>query len=101
MTMRYSIEPIDLIDAKGYGFLSFAKDTGKNLNSKYRQTILDSRKQSATYILKTASKRAIKKTEEATGDLIANKIVEKSTGLGSQSTACKTCTNSGSADYYN
>ena len=65
--------------AKDYGFLSFAKDTGKNLSSKYRQAIPDSTKKSATDVLKTASKRAIQKTEEATGDLTDNKIADKIT----------------------
>ena len=32
---RYSIEPRDRIFVKGYGFLSFPKDIGKNLSNKY------------------------------------------------------------------
>ena len=32
--MRYSIEPRDRIYVKGYGFLSFAKNMGKNLSNK-------------------------------------------------------------------
>ena len=35
--MRYSIEPRDRIYVKGYGFLSFAKNMGKNLSNKYSQ----------------------------------------------------------------
>ena len=35
--MRYSIEPKDRIYEKGYGFLSFAKNIGKNLSNKYGQ----------------------------------------------------------------
>ena len=31
--IRYSIEPIDRICVKGYGFLSFAKNMGKNLSN--------------------------------------------------------------------
>ena len=42
--MRYSIEPRDRIYVKGYGFLSFAKNMGKNLGSKYGQKVLDSTK---------------------------------------------------------
>ena len=38
--MRYSIEPRDIIYVKGYGFLSFAKNIGKNLSNKYGQKIL-------------------------------------------------------------
>ena len=49
----YSVQPRDWIFVKGYGFLSFT--------------------------LKTASKRAIQKTPEATGDLNRNKIVDSIT----------------------
>ena len=44
--MRYSIEPRDRIYVKGYGFLSFAKNMGKNLSNKYGQKLLDIAKQS-------------------------------------------------------
>ena len=63
-------------NVKGYGFLSFAKKMGKNLNNKYSQKRLESAKKSATDTIKTASKRVIQKTAEATGDLIGNKIVD-------------------------
>ena len=72
--MRYSIKPRDRIYVKGYGLLSFAKNMGKNLNSKYDQKLLDSAKKSTSDTIKTASKRAIQKIAEATGDKIANKI---------------------------
>ena len=70
---------------KGYGFFSFAKTIGrnidniisKNLRSKYSQKPLDCAKQSTTDALKTASKKAVQKTAEATGDLIGNKIDDK------------------------
>ena len=75
--MRYSIEPRDRIYVKGYGFLSFAKNMGKNLSNRYGQKLLDSTKNSTTGAIKTASKRAIQKTAEATGDLIGNKIADK------------------------
>ena len=42
--MRYSIEPRDRIYVKGYGFLSFAKNTGKSLSNKYGQKRIDSAK---------------------------------------------------------
>ena len=58
--MRYSIEPKDRIYVKGYGFLSFAKNMGKNLSNKYGQKFLDSAKKSTTDAIKAASKRAIK-----------------------------------------
>ena len=42
--MRYSIESRDKRCVKGYGFLSFAKNIGKNISSKYSQKLLDSAK---------------------------------------------------------
>ena len=75
--MRYSIELKDRIYVKGYGFLSFAKNIGKNLNNKYNKNLFDTAKKSTTDAIKTASKRAIQKTAEATGDLIGNKIADK------------------------
>ena len=77
--MRYSIEPRDRIYVKGYGFLSFAKNMGKNLSNKYGQKLLDSAKKSTTDAIKTASKRAIQKAAEATGDLIGSKTADKIT----------------------
>ena len=77
--MGYSIEP--RIYVKGYGFLSFAKNMGKSLSNKYDQKLLDSAKKSTTDAIKTASKRAIQKTAEATGDLIGNKIADKTTSV--------------------
>ena len=89
---RYSVQPRDRIFVKGCRFLSFArnmvKNIGKNISksisSKYsqgmlamRQKLLDHDKQSATDTFKTASKRLIQKTAEATGDFIDNKISNK------------------------
>ena len=45
------------------------------------RNFLDRTKQSATGSLKTATKRAIQKTAEATGDLIGNKIADKITRI--------------------
>ena len=64
--MRYSIEPRDRIYVKGYGFLYFAKNMGKCLSNKYVQKLLDSAKKCT---IKTASKRAIEKTAQATSCL--------------------------------
>ena len=72
---------------KGYGFLSFAKNMGKNLSIKYGQKIFDSAKKSTTDALKTTSKRAIQKTAEATGDLIGNKIADKITSVSKKKSA--------------
>ena len=74
---------------EGYGILSFAKSMGKNigktisknLSGKYSsgmlaicKKLLDYAEKSATYALKTFSKRVIQKRAEATGDLIGSKI---------------------------
>ena len=82
--MRYSIEPRDKIYVKGYGFLSFAENMGKSLSNKYGQKLLDSPKKFTTDAIKTASKRALQKTE-ATGDLIGNKIADKKTSVSKKS----------------
>ena len=84
---RYSIRAKNQIFVKGYVLLSFAKNinknigkTGKNLSGKYSQKRPNHAKQSVTDdALKTASKRAIQKTAEVTGDFISNKIADKIT----------------------
>ena len=75
------------IYVKGYGFLSFAKNMGKSLSSKYGQKLLDSAKKSTTNAIKTASKKAIQKTAGATGDLIGNKIADKITSVSKKKPA--------------
>ena len=77
---------------KGYGFLSFARNIGKhatkvakNQSNKYGQKLADTAKKSATDAIKTASKRAIQKTEEATGDVVGNKIADKITSVSKKS----------------
>ena len=87
--MRYSIEPRDRIYVKGYGFLSFAKNMGKSLSNKYGQKLLDSAKKSTADAIKTASKRTIQKTAEATGDLIGNKNADKITSVSQSPTSSK------------
>ena len=77
--MRYSIEPRMYV--KGYGFLSFAKNMGKNLSNKYGPKLLDSAKKTTTDAIKTASERAIQKAAEATDDLIGNKVADKTTSV--------------------
>ena len=64
--MRYSIEPRDRIYVKRYGFLSFAKNMGKNLSNTYGQKPLDSAKKYTADSIKTASTRATQKTSEVT-----------------------------------
>ena len=78
------MEPKDGIFVKSYGFLSFAKNMGKNirkiisknLSGTFSQKCLDHAKQPETDALKTTSKRVIQKTAEATGALIGNKIAD-------------------------
>ena len=86
--MRCSIEPRDRIYVKEYEFLSFAKNMGthatkvaKNVNNKYSQKLFDKAKRSTTDPIKTASKRVIQITAEATGDLIGSKVADKITGV--------------------
>ena len=86
--MRYSIEPKDRMYVKGYGFFSFPKNMGTHLNSNYGQKRLDSAKKSTTNVIKTASKRAIQKTAEATDDLIGNKIAAEITRVSKKSSTC-------------
>ena len=54
---------------------------GKSLSNKYGQKLFHSPKKSTTDAIKTASKRAIRKTAAATGDLISNKIDDKITSV--------------------
>ena len=90
--MRYSIELRESKYVKGYGFLSFARKIGthvakvaKNMSNKYSQKLVDKAKKSATDAIKTASKRAIQKIAEATGDLIGNKSADKITSASKKS----------------
>ena len=52
---------------------------GKSLSNTYGQKLLDSTKKYTTDAIKTASKRAIQKTGEATGDLIGIEIADRIT----------------------
>ena len=91
--MCYSIQPRVWIFVKGYGSLSFAKNTGKNIGQnasnnvsrKYSQNLLDHAKKSATDAFRTASKRAIQKWAAAIGDLIGNKRANKVTKFSKNS----------------
>ena len=79
--MSYSVEPRDRIYVKGYGFSSFAKNMGKSLSNKHGQKLLNSAKKSTADVIKTASKKPIQKTAEATNDLTGNEIADKITSL--------------------
>ena len=70
--MRYSTEPKNRIYVKGYGFMSFTR----SMSNKYGKKLVDTAKKSATDAIKTASKRAIQKAAEATGELVGNTIAD-------------------------
>ena len=76
--MRYSTEPKYRKYLKGYVFLSFARKVG----DKYGKKLMDTATKTRIDALKTASKRMVQKTAEATGDLIENKVADKITSLG-------------------
>ena len=65
--------------------MSFAKNMGKHLSNKYGQKPLDSAKKSTADAIKTASKRVIQKTTEATDDLIGSKIADKTMSVPKKS----------------
>ena len=83
--MRYSLEPTYKKYVQGYGFLSFARKFGdkygkKLINtatkvgtSKYGKKIIDATKKQGSEFAKTAAKRIVQKSAEATGDLIGKK----------------------------
>ena len=82
---RHSVQPRDRIFVKGYGFLSSAKnmgrDIGKNiskkLSSKYSHRRIDHAKKSVTDALKSAPKIVIQKIAGGTGDLIGDKSLKE------------------------
>ena len=57
--------------------MSFARKCG----DKYGERLIDTATKTGIDAPKTASKRVVQKTAEATGDLIGNKIVDKITSL--------------------
>ena len=62
--------------------MSFAR----SMSNKYGKKLVYTAKQSATDAIKTASKRVIQETAEATGDLVGNKIADKITSVSKKST---------------
>ena len=90
--MRYSLEPSYRKYVKGYGFLSFARNFGDKYGKKLMNTatkvgskkIIDITKKQGSEFAKTAGKKIVQKSAEATGDLIGNKIADKITSLGKQ-----------------
>ena len=76
--MGYSTEPRFRKYVKGYGFLSFAR----KCCNKYGKKLIDTTRKTEMDYAKTASKRVFQKTEEATRDLIGNKIADQITSIG-------------------
>ena len=58
--------------------MSFARKFG----DKYDKKLIDPATKTGINAAKTASKRVVQKTAEATGDLIGNKIADKTTLIG-------------------
>ena len=79
--MRYSTEPKFRKYVKGFGFLSFARKFG----NKYGKKLMDIATKTGMDAAKIASKRVVKKTAEATGYLIRNKIADKTTSKEKES----------------
>ena len=74
--MRYSIDPRFRKYVQGF----FLFD--KNFGNKYSKKLMDTATESGIDAAKTASKRVVQKTAEATRDLIGNKIADQITSIG-------------------
>ena len=79
--MRYSIEPRERRYVKGYGFMSLPR----NFSNKYSKSLMDKGIDVSKKFAKTAGKKILKKTAEATEDLIGNKIADKITSASKNS----------------
>ena len=75
--MRYSTEPRFRKYVKGYRFLTFARKFG----DKYGKKVIDAASKTGMDAAKTASKRVVRNTAEATGYLIGNKIAYTITSI--------------------
>ena len=75
--MRYSLEPSYRKYIKGYGFLSFAR----NFGDKYGKKLMDTATKTDKEFTKTAGKKVVHKSAEATGDLVGNNIANKITSI--------------------
>ena len=72
-------------DKYGKKLMNTSTKTGinaaKRFGDKYGQNLVDTAKKEGTNVAKTAGKKIVQKSAEATGDLIGNKIDDKSTSL--------------------
>ena len=85
--MRHSLEPEYRKYVKGYAFLSFARNFGDKygksmISSENVKKLIDGATKASKNFAKTAGKKLIHKTAEATGDLVGNKIAGKITSVG-------------------
>ena len=76
--MRFSTEPKFRKYVKGYDFLSLARKFG----DKYGKKLIDTATKTGIDTAKTASKRVVQKTAEATENLVGNITADKMTSLG-------------------
>ena len=88
--MRYSLEPHYRRYVQGQGFMSFARNIGnkygkkifdvrKSMKNKYGKKILDNSLSAGKDFAKIAGKKVLTKSAEAAGDLIGNKIADRTT----------------------
>ena len=66
-------------------FIAYAQNIHWKACNKYSQKLLDNAKNPTTDTIKTASKTAIQKTADATGDLIGNKRADNITNASKKS----------------
>ena len=78
MKIRYATESKYRKHVKCCRFLSFARKFG----DKYGKKLMDTATKRGIDAAKTASKRVVQKTAGAAGDLIGNKIADKTTLAG-------------------
>ena len=90
--MRYSKEPKYRKYVKGYRFLSFAR----RFSDKYGKRLMDT----ATKTGIDTSNSVVKKTAEATGDLIGNKMLLKSLHWAKQKVKKKKMKDKKSTDHH-
>ena len=74
--MRYLTEPRFRKHVKGYGLFFICKKINK-----YDKKVMDTATKKGMDAAKTASKRVVQNTAEATGDIIGNKIADKITSI--------------------
>ena len=70
--VRYSLEPKYRRYVQRYDILSFARKFG----DKYGKNLMDTAKKQGTNFAKTAGKKIVQKSAEATGDLVGNKVAD-------------------------